>query len=61
MIAGVRREGFAMLQDRVNRLIAFHADPQRLLLGLDERQRSLEDFTIPEDDFEAILVPEDKK
>ena len=50
-----------MLQDRVKRLIAFHADPQRLLLGLDERQRSLEDFTIPEDDFEAILVPEDKK
>jgi len=60
MIAGVRREGFAMLRDRVKKLIAFHADPPRLLMGFDDRPRALEDFTIPEDDFKAILVPEDK-
>ena len=60
MIAGVQREGFAMLRDRVKKLIAFHADPPRLLMGFDDRPRALEDFTIPEDDFKAILVPEDK-
>lgn len=61
MIAGVRREGFAMLQDQAKRLIAFHADSPRLWVGVDEPQRASEDFTIPEDDFEAILVPGDKK
>ena len=60
MIAGVRRDGFAMLRDRVKKLIAFHADPPRLLMGFDDRPRALEDFTIPEDDFKAILVHEDK-
>ena len=60
MIAGVQREGFAMLRDRVKKLIAFHADPPRLLMGFDDRPRALEDFTIPEDDFKAILVHEDK-
>jgi hypothetical protein len=62
IIAGVRREGFAILRDRVNKLIAFHADSPPSLLDLDERQRAMEDFTIPEADFEAVLlVPEEKK